>query len=174
MNSENNEDPAENPAETSDPLVVEKTNISDELEELKKKNLYLRADFDNYRKQSIKERTELIKFGAEPVLREFLSILDDLERAANADLTPETLATYKSGIQLIASQFTKTLEKFGIEEVQSLGQPFDPILHEALTSESLADKPANSVTQVFKKAYRLHGKVIRPAQVVVNSTEGEN
>src|SRR4051812_15886490 len=80
----------------------------DEIEELKKQNLYLRADFDNFRKQTLKERSELLKFGSEPIIREFLSVLDNLERAAETELTPETMATYKNGIEMIVSQFKKS------------------------------------------------------------------
>src|SRR5438105_2946890 len=83
-----------------------------EVEDLKRQNLYLRADFDNYRKQTLKERSELIKFGSEPVIREMLGVLDNLERAATTPLTPETMATYKNGIEMIASQLKKGLEKF--------------------------------------------------------------
>jgi molecular chaperone GrpE len=138
-------------------------------DELRREKLYLLADFDNFRKQAIKERSEIVKYGNEPIIREFLGIYDNLERAAETEVTPETLSKYKEGITLIASQFQKLLERFGVEEVESHGQPFDPSLHEALSSENNPDFPANSVSQVLKKAYKLKGKVIRPAQVVVNT-----
>lgn len=145
------------------------TLLKAQVEDLKKEKLYLLADFDNYRKQAIKERSDLIKYGSEPIFREFLTILDNLERAAESELTPETIATYKNGIELIVSQFKKVLERFGVEEVVSHGKPFDPQTHEALSSEHNPDFPPHAITQVFKKAYTLKGKVIRPAQVVVNS-----
>jgi molecular chaperone GrpE len=143
-----------------------------EIAELKKEKLYLLADFDNFRKQAIKERSELVKYGSEPILREFLTVLDNLERSAHIDVspTPETIENYKNGIEMIITQFKKTLERFGVEEVESKGQTFDPLLHEAVSSEENPDLPPNSVTQVLSKAYKLKGKVIRPAQVVVNTS----
>lgn len=143
--------------------------LKSEIEELKKERLYLMADFDNYRKQAIKERSDLLKYASEPVFREFLSVLDNLERAAATELTAETMPKYKSGVELIVTQFKKAMEKFGVEEVDPKGQPFDPSIHEALGSESNPDVPANTVTQVMNKAYKLKGKVIRPAQVIVNT-----
>jgi molecular chaperone GrpE len=143
-----------------------------EITELKKEKLYLLADFDNFRKQAIKERSELVKYGSEPILREFLTVLDNLERSAHIDVspTPETIESYKNGIEMIITQFKKALERFGVEEVESKGQTFDPLLHEAVSSEENPDLPPNSVTQVLSKAYKLKGKVIRPAQVVVNTS----
>src|ERR1700677_497013 len=79
--------------------------------ELKKEKLYLLADFDNFRKQAIKERSELVKYGSEGIIREFLTVLDNLERAALTPLTSETMDSYKSGIEMIVSQFKKVLER---------------------------------------------------------------
>jgi molecular chaperone GrpE len=143
--------------------------LKNEIDELKRQNLYLLADFDNYRKQAIKERSDLAKYGNESIVREFLSVLDNLERAAATELKPETMETYKNGVQMIVAQFKKALEKFGVEEVNPEGQLFDPAMHEALSSSNEPDLPANTVTQVLSKAYKLKGKVIRPAQVVVNT-----
>jgi molecular chaperone GrpE len=140
-----------------------------EIEEQRKQNLYLRADFENFRKQSIKERAELLKYGSEPLIREFLNIYDNLERATSIEVTSENLDSYKNGVSLIVTQFKKALERFGVEEVESLHQPFDPNMHEALTSEEVPELPSGSVTKVFKKGFKLHGKIIRPAQVVVNT-----
>ena len=143
--------------------------VAEQIAELKKQNLYLLADFDNYRKQAIKERSDLVKYGNEPVLRDFLGVLDNLERAAATPVTPETLENYKNGVGMIVSQFKKSLERFGVEEVDPQGQEFDPSIHEALGSDQNPDYPPNTVTQVLKKAFKLRGKVIRPAQVLVNT-----
>lgn len=144
--------------------------LKEDLEDMKNKYLYLRADFENYKRQAIKERSDLIKFGAEPVLREFLGVLDDLERATGVELKAENLESIRNGLVLITSQFKKTFERFGVEEVASKGELFDPQIHEALGTHENKDLPPNSIIDVFKKAYKLHGKVIRPAQVLVNSS----
>ncbi len=166
-----------NESENTDPAIDGEAQANPpceaQLEEMKKQYLYLRADFENFRRQSIKERSELIKFGSEPVLREFLSVLDNLERASDTAVTADTLDQYKNGVGLIVNQLKKSLEKFGVEEVDCKGQTFDPNVHEALSSSNNPDLPPNSITDVFKKAYKLHGKVIRPAQVVVNTTTKE-
>ncbi|MCC6276914.1 MAG: nucleotide exchange factor GrpE [Oligoflexia bacterium] len=151
------------------PAPDELESLKLQIEEHKKQYLYLRADFDNFRKQTIKERSDLMKYGSEPVLREFIAVLDNLERARQTPLTTESIETFKEGLSLISGEFRKVLEKFGVEEVDPKGQIFDPMIHEALTSESNPAVPPNVVTQVFKKAYKLHGRVIRPAQVVVNT-----
>lgn len=146
-----------------------------ELEEEKKKYLYLRADFENYKKQAIKERSDLVRFGGESVIREMLDVLDDLERATTSKLTPETMDKYKDGVDLIVGQFKKALEKVGVEEIPSKGVPFDPSVHEALSSIKSPDHPAGSIVEVFRKPYKLHGKLIRPGQVVVSmEAEGES
>jgi molecular chaperone GrpE len=114
-----------------------------------------------------------VKFGAEPVLRDFLAVLDTLERAAQMDINKDSVEQYKQGIGHLVSQFKKTMEKFGVEEVDPTGHPFDPNLHEALSSVQVPNVPTNSVAQVFRKAYKLHGKVMRTAQVVVNVGESK-
>jgi molecular chaperone GrpE len=150
-----------------------KPGSASELDEQRKQNLYLRADFENFKRQAIKERSELLKYGSEPLIREFLNIYDNLERAAATEVTPETLAVYKSGVEMIVGLFKKTLDRFGVEEIDSLHQTFDPNLHEALSSEENPDLPSGVVSRVFKKGFRLNGKVVRPAQVVVNTAASE-
>lgn len=162
----------ENAPDSSTPLS-EAEGLKLALEEEKKKYLYLRADFDNFRKQAIKERSDLIKFAGEPIIREMLNILDDLERAASSPLSAETLDKYKNGVELIVSTFKKSLEKLGVEAVDSKGQPFDPAIHEALSSVSDPTKESGSVVEVFRKPYKLHGKLVRPGQVVVNTAKKE-
>jgi molecular chaperone GrpE len=147
--------------------------LQEQIEELKKERLYLLADFDNFRKQAIKERSDLVKYGSEPIIREFLTVLDNLERAASTPVTADSVESYKNGIEMIVSQFKKVLEKFGVEEVQALGQSCDPLLHEAVSSVENPDAPPNTVTDVLQRAFKLKGKVIRPAQVVVNTLKSK-
>lgn len=129
--------------------------------------LYLRADFDNYRKGVIKERAELIRYGSERVFVELLNVLDTFERALTVEITPETVDNFKEGIVLTANELKRTLENFGLKELPSDGVPFDPNIHEALSSEPTDSVPPGHITQVFKKPYKLHDRVIRHGQVVV-------
>lgn len=141
--------------------------LEEDLKRAKSDYLYLRADFDNYKRSVIKERSELIKYGSERVFTELLNVLDTFERALLMDLTTESLAQFKEGIQLTANELKKSLENFGLKEVPSMGVAFDPNVHEALSSEPTDSVPPGHITQVFKKPYKLHDRIIRHGQVVV-------
>ena len=153
--------------ESKEPDADSTSELIAELEKCKKDFLYLRADFDNYKKNAIRERSELIKFGSERVFCELLEVIDNFERALSIDLSPENIETYRAGIQLTAAEFKKVLSRFGVSEVESAGSPFDPSMHEALSSEPTDSVAPGHVLRVFKKAYKLHDRVLRPAQVVV-------
>ena len=154
------------------PEATELEKLRLEMEEEKKKNLYLRADFDNYRKQVIKERSDLMRYGSEPVIREVLSVLSNLERAAATEVNSDSLTQYKDGVGMIVTQLKKALGNFGVEEINPEGQAFNPNDHEALSQDNRPDLPAGQITHVLRKAYKLHGKLIQPAQVVVNQPQG--
>lgn len=142
----------------------------EELSKAKNDYLYLLAEFDNYRKNAIKERSELIKYGAERFVRDFLSVLDNFELALKAAAAKQNFESLQEGIQMIAGEMRSLLQKHGIEEIKSEGKPFDPNNHEALSSEPREDLPAGHVASVFKKGYKLHDKLLRPAQVTVSTT----
>tara|TARA_B100000749_G_scaffold122825_1_gene93926 strand:- start:176727 stop:177377 length:651 start_codon:yes stop_codon:yes gene_type:complete len=140
---------------------------NEEVETLKKDLLYLKAEFDNFRKRAIKERSDLIKFGPERLAIEVLNVIDIFEMALAQDVTPENLDSFKEGMTMTHNQLASALTKFGIEELSPLGEVFDPNMHEALTSEPTDKYPEGHVSQVFKKGYKFYDKLIRPAQVVV-------
>jgi molecular chaperone GrpE len=138
-------------------------------ESLKWKNdfLYLKAEFENFKRNSIKERSELLKFGAERIARDVLEVMDNFDRALEVKLTPETIQTFKIGVEMTAKELKEMLAKHGIQEVPSEGQPFNPSWHEAISSEATAAVPNGHIARVFKKPYKLHDKIIRIGQVVV-------
>ena len=143
--------------------------LQTELDKAKKDYLYLLAEFDNYRKNAIKERSDLVKFGSEKLLREFLGILDNFERAVEASATGGEGAALREGVQMILAEMRQLLNRFGVVEVKAEGLPFDPAYHEALSSEPREDMEPGHVSRVFKKAYKMHDKILRPAQVVVST-----
>ena len=152
------------------PDEAPKTDLDVALEESakwKKEFLYLKAEFENFKRNSIKERAELLKFGAERVSRDILDVVDNFERALQVKLSPETLQTFKVGIEMTAKELKEVLSKHGIQEVPSEGLAFNPAYHEAISAEPSATIPAGHVARVFKKPYKLHDKVIRMGQVVV-------
>lgn len=141
--------------------------IQEEADKFKNEYLYLRAEFENYKRNSIKERSDLSKYGAERFLRDFLEIVDNFERALSVDVNAENYKTIFQGVKMTTSEIKSTLVRHGVSEVVCEGAPFDPMMHEALSSEPSETMNPGHVLRVFKKAYKLHDKLIRPAQVVV-------
>lgn len=152
-----------NTADGADPIKQ----AQDEAAKWKNDFLYLRAEFDNYKKHAIKERSDLLKFGSERVVKDLLDVIDNFERAISVKVTPENVQTFVQGVELTAKALKETLSKHGVTEVSSDKAPFDPMIHEALSSEESAEVQPGHVLRTFKKAYKLHDKVLRPAQVVV-------
>ncbi len=141
--------------------------LQEQTEKFKNDYLYLRAEFENYKRNAIKERSDAIKYGSERIVNDILEVADNFERALQTKVTPETLNTYIQGIEMTSSELKAVLQRNGVSEVKCEGIPFDPNYMEALNSESTNEIPPGHVARVFKKAYKLHNKVIRPAQVVV-------
>lgn len=144
-----------------------KSGLSDELAKLKNEYLYLRAEFENYKKQAIKERSELIRYGGERLGREILDVLDNFERALETELSSENLESFRKGIQLTASELKNLLTRFGIQEIPSDGKAFDPEIHEALGGEETTQVEPGHIVRVFKKAYKMHDRLLRPGQVII-------
>ncbi len=135
-------------------------------EKLKNDYLYLRAEFENYKKQAVKERSDLVKFGPERLVRDLLGILDNFERALSVPMTPDNFNVLKQGVEMTANELRTMLGRHGVTELKGEGA-FDPNIHEAISAEASEKVPAGNVLRVFQKAYKLHDKLIRPAQVVV-------
>lgn len=156
------------PGEENAPQEINpEDSLRDELAKAKNDYLYLRAEFDNYRRQATKERADLIRYAGERLAKDLLETLDIFESAMEAEVNEENYKKFVSGIELTAQQLRATLAKHQIVEVPSLGVAFDPHLHEALGSEPSDKLPAGHISRVFKKAYKFHDKVLRPAQVIV-------
>lgn len=146
----------------------EKTSSQNEdYEKLKTEYLYLRAEFDNFRKNSIKERSELVKYGAERFIRQLLSVIDNFDRALSLEVNAENYRDFLQGIELTSNEFKNQLANMGVRIDDPIGKAFDPNFHEALSSEESSDVEPGYITKVFQKAYWLHDKIIRPAQVIV-------
>ncbi len=148
-------------------LSSEIKKVQEQSEKFKNDYLYLRAEFENYKRNAIKERSDLIKYGAERVINDFLNIADNFERALLIKVTPENLQTYIQGVEMTERELKSVLQRHGVAEINCQGAPFDPNTMEALSSEPTSDVAPGHVLRIFKKAYKLHDKVIRTAQVVV-------
>jgi molecular chaperone GrpE len=156
---------AKAPAETVEELT-------EQLAKVRSEYLYLYAEFENYKKNAIKERVDLRKYGSERLVVDLLNVLDIFETALALDPTPENMQAFRKGIEMTATELKATLQRNGIEELPGLGTPFNPSHHEALSSEESADLPPGHVSRVFKKPYKLHERVVRPGQVVVAKAKG--
>lgn len=166
-NSNANGSPSENMGADLKQPLAQLEELKGQVEKFKNDYLYLRAEFDTYRRNVIKERADLTKYGNERLIVELLGVLDNFERALETRLSAENFATYAKGVEMTAVEFRSVLQKFGVQEIPSLGQPFDPSVHEALTSEASAATPDGSILRVLRKPYKLHDRIVRPGQVVV-------
>lgn len=137
-------------------------------QEWKDKYMRLSAEFDNYRKRTLKEKMDLITAGGEDVIKSVLLVVDDLDRALAAMESAKDVAAVKEGVVLIAQKFGDTLRSKGVAEIVSLGESLDTDLHEAIAKFPVqeADKKGK-IIDVVQKGYKLKDKVIRHAKVVV-------
>lgn len=159
---------AEDAAAKEARLAAELAEVRAEAE--KNRDLYLRerAERDNYRKRMQREKEDLARFANENLLREFLPILDNLERAvSHAAKESENGTGLLEGVAMTVDQFKKVLEKFGVVAVDAVGQPFDPAWHEAMGQMESAEYPPNTVVQELQKGYTLNDRLLRPALVLV-------
>lgn len=129
----------------------------------------LQADFENFRKRTLREKEDLLKYAAEKLIGQLLPVLDNFERALAAPAGDE--AAFRSGVEMIHRQLLDILTREGLEPLQCVGQPFDPSRHEAVLRQPAGEQPENTVLAELQKGYTLHGKVIRPAMVCVACQE---
>ncbi|HSO85625.1 MAG TPA: nucleotide exchange factor GrpE [Draconibacterium sp.] len=142
--------------------------LGEKLAEITDKHLRLHAEFDNFRRRTLKEKAELIKSGGESVLINILPIVDDFERALNSLKEVSDDDAGKKGTQLIYSKFSEFLKQNNIREIDAINQDFDVDLHEAITKIPAPDENLKGkVVDVLQKGYLLNDKVIRFAKVVI-------
>jgi molecular chaperone GrpE len=161
---EKNEEVAEEEAEEKTPLEK----AQEEIEELKDKWLRSVAEFENYRKRTLKERAELILNGGEKVITAILPVLDDMERAIENGEKTDDPAVLREGMELIHQKFMKTLEGQGVSKIETEDADFDTDVHEAVAMvPGMGDDKKGKVIDCLQKGYKLNDKVIRHAKVAV-------
>lgn len=168
-NDDNNNNSSEEyqddqPEETS---VDEATELKTQIEKLQNDMLYLKADFENYKKRMIKERSDVMKYGSESLIVALLDLLDNFERAMSIEIKPENMQSFADGVKMISGEFKNVLNRFGVNEIKALGENFDPVHHEAMGTEPTNKYKPGHVSKVFTKPYKLHDRLIRPGKVVV-------
>ena len=134
----------------------------------KDKYIRLQAEFDNYRKRTLKEKMELVATGGEDVIKSLLGVMDDLERALNAVRTATDVDALRTGVEMIDGKFREVLRSKGVEEIDAMGKEFDVDLHEAIAKiPAPAPEAKGKIVDVVQKGYKLKDKVVRYAKVVV-------
>lgn len=151
------------PAAEQDPLEVAKA----EQAKLKDQLLRTLADFDNFRKRSRKELSDAERRGRDDMLKEFLPVFDNLDRASAHAATATDVKALADGIGLVMKQFADTLTKVGVERVAAVGKPFDPAVHEAVQQMETTEFEPGTIAAEVQAGYRNTEKLIRPALVVV-------
>ena len=168
-NLENQDNPdeqesSEEPTNEQDPLEKAQS----EIEQLKTQILYKTAEFDNYRKRTLKEKAELILNGGEKAVSAILPIIDDMERAIDNGAKTDDPAVLREGMELIYNKFIKALESLGVKEIETLDADFDTDVHEAVDMvPGMGDDKKGKVIDCLQKGYQLNDKVIRHAKVAV-------
>lgn len=140
--------------------------IQQEVQSEKDKYMRLMAEYDNYRKRTAKEKTEIYGDAVINCVSEIIPVLDNFERAFETECGDEK---FKSGMEMIFNQFKTIFEKLGVKEIEALNQPFDPNLHNAIKQVQNDDAESDTVCEVYQKGYMLNDRVIRHAMVAVNA-----
>ena len=156
------------PEDEPEPELTVEEKLTAELAAQKKAYLLLMAEFDNYRKRTLKEKQDLIKSGASKAMEALLPVIDDVERAIQAMTSATDVDALREGVNLIHEKFIKYLAQQGVTPIDSTGADFDPELHEAITMfPAASEEQRGKVVDTTTRGYMLHDKVLRHAKVVV-------
>ena len=166
QDAENTDEQAANESEeTPEDKIAQ---LTKQIEDEKKEYLFLMAEFDNFRKRTIREKAELIRNGAEKALGDILPIVDDFERAIKANENADDIDAVKEGFSLIYNKFIKYLEKNQVKAMQSTGCEFNTEMHEAVTTFPAPDESMKGkIIDTVLTGYTINDKVLRHAKVVV-------
>ncbi len=145
----------------------QKEDFEQKYEDLNNKYLRLAADFDNFRKRTTQEKEELSKYTTVQVLKKIAAVLDTFDRAKEHLKDIDNCQTVKDGYEVAYKQFVDTLKKIGMQEIEALGQAFNPNEHEAITQVPTDEYEPDTVAVVAQKGYKLEDRIIRPALVGV-------
>ena len=146
--------------------LAEKT---EKFKELNDKYLRLAAEFDNFKRLAQRDQRDLIRFGNEQLLKELLPVVDNLERAIKASRAGGSSDVLIQGVDLTLKQLVEALTRFHVIPVETVGRPFDPATHQAVTSVASQKVPELHIVDEFQRGYRLHDRILRAAMVSVST-----
>ena len=145
----------------------QKPDLEAEIAEWRDKYLRLQAEFDNYRKRTLREKMELVQSGSAECVKNFLPLMDDLQRALEAIEKSNDLEALREGVKLIAQKFRETLKKQNVKEIEALGLELDTDHHEAVARFDAGKEKKGKIVDVVQPGYKMGDKVLRFAKVVV-------
>ena len=169
VSTDENGSEEENDLAKLDPVKILEKDLLDaknELTEQKDKFVRLQAETDNFRKRLSREKEEFSQYANERLFKELLPIFDNFERALGDP--SNDIKSLKEGLEMILKQFSSFLEKERVEPIEAIGEKFDPMIHEVLTSEESSEHEENTIISQFVKGYMINNRVIRPSQVVIS------
>ncbi len=157
--------------------TADQAQAADPSGEWKDRVLYLTAELENLRKRFVKEKSEVVRYANEELLKALLPVFDNLDLAIKSAKGFEEKAdnpfvkNLVMGVEMTLKHFEQTLDRLGVASMKAAGQPFDPSLHEAIGEDSKTDVKDNHVVSELQKGFTLHGRVLRAARVIVNKNK---
>jgi molecular chaperone GrpE len=164
------------PDEHPDSVAVEEAGVEslrDQLQEAQERALRLSAELENYRKRSLRTLEEERRYAALPLMRDLLTVVDNLQRAIQAARDNDSSAGLLEGVEMVAEQLIGILKQHHCAEITAEGEVFDPHLHEAIAQFPSEEVEPGRISQVTQTGYQLHDRVIRPSQVIVAAGKAE-
>ena len=158
----------EEPAVPAEPEKSEEEKLRAALAELQAKYLYLQAEYQNYRKRVAKDIADARSFAYTDALGPFMTVFDFLAMADTAAVQSDNVESIRQGLKMIIAEFNKAFDTLGVKPLETVGQPFDPALHEAVAHETSESVPEGRIIRQWSNGFKMGEKLLRPARVVVS------
>lgn len=166
---------AEQPEQSEKDWKAEAQSLAQQLEELKEQALRVQADAQNVRRRAEMDVEKAHKFALEKFAKELLPVIDSLEKAVEAEVASgNEMNPLREGVEMTLSLFLSAISKFNLEQIDPVGKPFDPSMHEAMSMVEVPNAEPNTVIAAMQKGYTLNGRLVRPAMVMVSKNSSAN
>ena len=167
-------DDTETPEDAVEDIETRLEKAEEEAKENYDRFLRVSAEFDNYKKRTSREMSEFRKYANESLIKELLSVVDNMERAIVSANSEENAGNgIIEGVDLTVKEILRMFDKYYVKPIQAVGEPFDPAFHQAVMQEESEDQPENTVLSELQKGYMIHDRLLRPAMVVVSKQKSE-
>jgi len=171
MHPDEHEGAAESAAHDQESAGREAATPAQELQDAEDRLLRTQAELENFRKRSRREYEDALRYREMDLLRDLIPVLDTVLRAVEASEKTTDVESLRSGFRMTAQQIEKLLDAHGCKTIEADGQPFDPNVHDAILQQVVPDAKPGTIVGVASRGYRLHDRVVRPAQVIVAKEE---